>query len=119
MVEFLKIKKFTYGKVLFVKQVAWYRIFARNANGSKVKARLSDCHFPGTGEQVPYHHELKISGLKANKKYVVALAAYTTDGKLIGDIVEESTRPVLAIHPLPALTTWAFLSQVGLKVQSK
>ena len=78
-----------------------------------MKARLSDYHFPGTGEQVPYHHhELRISKLKANEKYVVALAAYTADGKLIGDMVGDSTKPILANHPLPVLTTWAFLSQV-------
>ena len=94
-------------------QVAWYRIFARSATGSNVKARLSDYHFLGTGEQVPYHHhELRISGLKANEKYVIAVAAYTADGKLIGDSVGDSTKPILANHPLPVLTTWAFLSQV-------
>ena len=42
----------------------------------------------------------------------MALAAYTADGKLIGDLVGESTKPILANHPLPVLTTWAFLSQV-------
>ena len=78
-----------------------------------MKARLSDYHFLGTGEQVPYHHhELRISGLKANEKYVIAVAAYTADGKLIGDSVGDSTKPILANHPLPVLTTWAFLSQV-------
>ena len=95
-------------------QVAWYRIFVRNATGSNVKARLNDYHFPGTGEQVPYHHhELRVSGLKANEKYVIAVAAYTADGKLIGDSVGDSTKPILANHPLPVLTTWAFLTQVG------
>ena len=62
---------------------------------------------------MPYHHhELRISGLKANEKYVIAVAAYTADGKLIGDSVGDSTKPILANHPLPVLTTWAFLSQV-------
>jgi len=32
--------------------VAWYRIFARNATGSNVKARLNDYYYPGTGQQV-------------------------------------------------------------------
>ena len=64
--------------------------------------------------QVPYHHaELRVSGLKPNERYVFGVAAYTVDGKLIGDSIGESTRPVLANHPLPVLTTWAFLSQVS------
>lgn len=98
-------------------QVAWYRIFARNATGSNVKARLNDYYFQGTGEQIPYHHtELRVSGLKANERYVFAVAAYTVDGKLIGDSIGESTRPILANHPLPVLTTWAFLSQISYQI---
>ena len=62
---------------------------------------------------MPYHQqELRVSGLKANERYVFAVAAYTADGKLIGDGVGESTKPILANHPLPVLTTWAFLAQV-------
>ncbi|XP_053377953.1 cilia- and flagella-associated protein 54-like isoform X4 [Mercenaria mercenaria] len=98
-------------------KVAWYRIFARNATGSNVKARLNDYYFQGTGEQIPYHHtELRVSGLKANERYVFGVAAYTVDGKLIGDSIGESTRPILANHPLPVLTTWAFLSQISYQI---
>ncbi|XP_052282343.1 cilia- and flagella-associated protein 54-like isoform X6 [Dreissena polymorpha] len=98
-------------------KVTWYRIFARNATGSNVKARMSDYLFPGTGQQVPcHHHELHVSGLKANERYVFAVAAYTIEGKLIGDGVGESTKPILANHPLPVLTTWAFLAQISYQI---
>ncbi|XP_052780184.1 cilia- and flagella-associated protein 54-like isoform X4 [Mya arenaria] len=98
-------------------KVAWYRVFARNATGSNVKARLNDYFFPGTGQQIPYHHkELRVSGLKANERYVFAVAAYTQDGKLIGDGIGESTKPILANHPLPVLTTWAFLAQLSYQI---
>ena len=40
------------GLTLFVLQVAWYRVFGRNAAGSNVKARLSDYNLPGTGDEV-------------------------------------------------------------------
>lgn len=101
----------------FCSQVAWFRIFARNATGSNVKARLNDYYFPGTGEQIPYHHtELRVAGLKGNERYVFAVAAYTVDGKLIGDSIGESTRAILVNHPLPVLTTWAFLSQISYQI---
>ena len=64
--------------------------------------------------QVPsYGCELKVSGLNPNERYVFAVAAYTADGKLIGNSIGETSKPILASHPLPILMTWAFLSQVG------
>ncbi|KAK3608116.1 hypothetical protein CHS0354_004771 [Potamilus streckersoni] len=100
-------------------QVAWYRLFGRSAVGSNVKARLNDYFFPGTGEEVPYYcPELKVSGLKPNERYIFAVAAYTADGKLIGNCIGESTKPILAIHPLSVLTTWAFLSHIAYQIGS-
>ena len=56
--------------------------------------------------------ELQVSGLSTGEKYVCAVAAYTADGKLIGDSIGESTRPILAAHPMPVLMCWAYLCQV-------
>lgn len=42
-----------------------------------------------------------------------AVAAYAADGKLIGGTVGESTKAILASHPMPVLMAWAYLSQVG------
>ena len=56
--------------------------------------------------------ELRVSGLMPGEKYVFAVAAYTTDGKLIGDSVGESSKPILASHPLPLLLAWAYVAQV-------
>ena len=65
--------------------------------------------------QVPaYDCELHVSGLQTNEKYVFAVAAYTADGTLIGDSIGDTTKSILASHPLPILMTWAFLSQVSL-----
>lgn len=65
--------------------------------------------------QVPsYGCELKVSGLNPNERYVFAVAAYTADGKLVGNSIGETSKPILASHPLPILMTWAFLSQVRL-----
>ena len=65
--------------------------------------------------KVPAHHcELKVSSLSPNERYVFAVAAYTSDGKLIGGGVGDTTKPILASHPLPVLMTWALISQVGI-----
>ena len=62
------------------------------------------------------HYLSSLHGLSLVRyvKYVIAVADYTSDGKLIGDSVHDSTKSILANHPLPVLTTWAFLSQVCL-----
>ncbi|XP_077980140.1 cilia- and flagella-associated protein 54-like [Glandiceps talaboti] len=99
-------------------KVAWYRLFARTAAGSNVKVRLNDYFLPGAGDEVPaYDCELSVSGLSPNERYVFAVAAYTADGELIGDSIGDTSKPILASHPLPVLMAWAFLSQVAYQVQ--
>ena len=51
-------------------------------------------------------------GLKADEKYMAAVAAYNEHGKLIGGSVGITCRPVLAAHPLPTLMAWGYLAQV-------
>ena len=69
-----------------------------------------------SGEELPaFRCELKVSGLTPDEKYMFAVAAYTADGRLIGDTVGESTRPILASHPMPVLMTWAYLAQVHVR----
>lgn len=98
-------------------KVAWYRLFGRNAAGSNVKVRMGDFSLQGTGDEVPScGFELKVSGLQPNERYVFAVAAYTADGTMIGGSIGETSKPVLASHPLPVLTTWAFLSQISYQV---
>lgn len=57
---------------------------------------------------------MRVYGLQRDEKYMFAVAAYNAAGKLIGGSVGESTKPILASHPLPVLMTWAFLSQVNI-----
>lgn len=59
---------------------------------------------------------MKVSNLVPNERYVFALAAYTANGKLIGDHIGETTKSFLASHPLPVLTTWAFVCQVNIAI---
>ncbi|ESO99723.1 hypothetical protein LOTGIDRAFT_238728 [Lottia gigantea] len=97
-------------------KVAWFRIYARNSTGSNVKVRLNDYHLPGTGNQVPVgHDEITVSGLIPNERYVFAVSAYDGSGKMIGGIGETS-KPILASHPLPILMTYAFLAQISYQV---
>ncbi|XP_021355787.1 cilia- and flagella-associated protein 54-like isoform X2 [Mizuhopecten yessoensis] len=98
-------------------KISWYRIFARSAEGSNVRVRLNDHFLPGTGEQVPGDRsELRVSGLIPNGRYLFAVAAYNREGKLIGESIGQSTKPILASHPLPVLMTWGFLSQIAYQV---
>ena len=58
--------------------------------------------------------ELRVEGLSPGEKYVCAVAAYTADGQLIGGSIGETTKPILASHPMSLLLTWAFLCQVNI-----
>lgn len=94
-------------------KVAWYRLFARPVKGSNVKVRLNDYNIPGTAEDVPaFNCELSVHGLTPDEKYMCAVAAYSADGQLIGGAVGDSTRPILASHPMSMLAAWAYLCQV-------
>lgn len=55
---------------------------------------------------------LKAEGLEPNQKYVFAVAAYDSQGKLLGDTIGETTFPLLASMPVSLLSTWAHLAQV-------
>lgn len=65
----------------------------------KVPAASGDC-------------QLRVEGLEPNQKYVFAVAAYNSQGKLLGNTIGETTMPLLASMALPLLTTWAHLAQV-------
>lgn len=56
--------------------------------------------------------ELKVTDLEPDERYVFAVAAYTADGKLIGDQIGKTTKPILASHLLSVLATYGFVSQV-------
>lgn len=65
----------------------------------KVPAASGDC-------------QLRVEGLEPNQKYVFAVAAYNSQGKLLGNTIGVTTMPLLASMALPLLTTWAHLAQV-------
>ncbi|XP_051890136.1 cilia- and flagella-associated protein 54 [Pristis pectinata] len=96
-------------------KVYWYRIFGRSATGSILKARLKDIHLQGTGREVPAFEDclLEVKGLEPNEKYIFAVAGYSKDGKIIGKGIGETTKPILAYHPLSILTTWTYLCKAA------
>lgn len=53
-----------------------------------------------------------MKGLETNEKYVFAIAAYSSNGKLVGDAVGETTKPILVYSPLSAVTARMLLTQV-------
>lgn len=65
--------------------------------------------------QVPVvsgHCVLSVEGLIPNQKYVFAVAAYDSQGKLLGNTIGATTSPLLASMPVPLLSTWAHFAQV-------
>ncbi|KAM6301684.1 cilia- and flagella-associated protein 54 [Podargus strigoides] len=96
-------------------QVSWYTILGSVAGGSNMKVRLNNNKLPNTGEEIPADGKslLEIRGLDPNEKYIFAVAAYSSDGKLIGDAVGEMTKPILAYPPLSATTVRAYLTQAA------
>ncbi|XP_052630644.1 cilia- and flagella-associated protein 54 isoform X1 [Harpia harpyja] len=96
-------------------QVSWYSILGSVAGGSNMKVRLNNNKLPNAGEEIPADGKslLEIQGLDPNEKYIFAVAAYSSDGKLIGDGIGETTKPILAYLPLSATTVRAYLTQVA------
>ncbi|XP_010014599.1 PREDICTED: uncharacterized protein CFAP54, partial [Nestor notabilis] len=96
-------------------QVSWYSIFGSVAGGSNAKVRLNNDKLQNAGEQIPADGKslLEIQGLEPNEKYIFAVAAYSSDGKLIGDAIGEMTMPILAYQPLSVTTVRAYLTQVA------
>ncbi|KAK2828620.1 hypothetical protein Q5P01_019654 [Channa striata] len=100
--------------------VCWYQLCGRAAVGINQKVRLGDCSLPGTGHMVPVisgECVLKVEGLLPNQKYVFAVAAYNSQGKLLGNTIGRATFPLLASMPVPLLSAWAHLAQVAFQTE--
>eukprot|EP00064_Thunnus_orientalis_P016483 superscaffoldBa00003282_g16549 len=101
-------------------QVCWYQLCGRAAEGINWKVRLGDFSLPGTGNLVPAvsgECVLRVEGLEPNQKYVFAVAAYNSQGKLLGNSAGGTTLPLLASMPTPLLSTWAHLAQVAFQTE--
>ncbi|XP_068186553.1 cilia- and flagella-associated protein 54 [Antennarius striatus] len=97
-------------------KVRWYQLCGREAEGINQTVRLGDCSLPGTGNLVPVVSGeclLRVDGLKPNRKYVFAVAAYNSQGKLLGNAIGGTTFPLLASMPIQLLSAWAHLAQVA------
>ncbi|XP_015238280.1 PREDICTED: cilia- and flagella-associated protein 54 [Cyprinodon variegatus] len=102
------------------RQVSWYQLCGRAVQGINQKVRLGDCSIPGTGILVPVVSGecfLMVKGLQSNQKYVFAVAAYDSQGKLLGDAIGDTTLPIIACMPVPLLCTWAYLAQVAFQTE--
>ncbi|XP_031438460.2 cilia- and flagella-associated protein 54 [Clupea harengus] len=97
------------------KQVCWYQIGGREVDGINLKVRVGDCHLLGTGVMIPAKGErlFRIEGLEHNQKYIFAVAAYDAQGKMVGQSIGDSTKPILASAPLSLLMTWSHLAQAA------
>ncbi|XP_024122060.1 cilia- and flagella-associated protein 54 isoform X2 [Oryzias melastigma] len=97
-------------------QVCWYQLFGRVAEGINKTVRLNDCILPGTGLMVLVGSGgcvMRVEGLQPNQKYVFAVAAYDSEGRLLGNSIGQTTVPLLASVPVQLLATWAHLAQAA------
>ncbi|XP_014445728.1 cilia- and flagella-associated protein 54 [Tupaia chinensis] len=99
-------------------KVSWYCILGRKAEGSYGKVRLNNNHLPNSGEAIPADGKsiFEVKGLETNEKYIFAIAAYSSNGKLVGDAIGETTKPILVYPPLSAVTARMFLTQVAYQI---
>ncbi|XP_063302214.1 cilia- and flagella-associated protein 54 [Pelobates fuscus] len=99
-------------------KVSWFCLYGRCVTGPNLKVRLNDYQLAGTGEQIPANSSnvLEVTGLQANERYIFAVAAFSSDGVLIGDSIGETSKPIVAFPPLPVPATWAHLAQSAYQV---
>ncbi|KAK2499939.1 hypothetical protein MC885_000367 [Smutsia gigantea] len=99
-------------------EVSWYCVLGCKAEGSYGKVRLNNNHLPNSGEAIPADGKslFEVKGLETNEKYVFAIAAYSSNGKLIGDAIGETTKPILVYSPLSAVTARLFLTEVAYQI---
>ncbi|KAM4881809.1 cilia- and flagella-associated protein 54 isoform 1-T1 [Thomomys bottae] len=99
-------------------KVAWYCILGCKAEGSYGKVRLNNNHLPNSGEAIPADGKtiFEVKGLETNENYIFAIAAYCPNGKLIGDAIGETTKPILIYPPLSAITARMYLTQVAYQI---
>ncbi|XP_008567288.1 PREDICTED: uncharacterized protein C12orf55, partial [Galeopterus variegatus] len=72
---------------------------------------ISDVQIPADGKSI-----FEVKGLETNEKYIFAIAAYSSNGKLIGGAIGETTKPILVYPPLSAVTARMFLTQVAYQI---
>ncbi|ELK10356.1 hypothetical protein PAL_GLEAN10015517 [Pteropus alecto] len=74
---------------------------------------ISDVKIPADGKSI-----FEVKGLESNEKYIFAIAAYSSNGKLVGDAIGETTKPILVYPPLSAVTARMFLTQVAYQIDN-
>ncbi|XP_029375672.1 cilia- and flagella-associated protein 54 [Echeneis naucrates] len=101
-------------------QVCWYQLCGCPAEGTNLKVRLGDTSLPGTGNMIPSTSGqcvLRVEGLVTNQKYIFAVAAYNSQGRLLGNTIGSTTFPLLASMPVSLLSAWAHLAQVAFQTE--
>ncbi|XP_074127420.1 cilia- and flagella-associated protein 54 isoform X2 [Sminthopsis crassicaudata] len=100
------------------KKVSWYAILGCAVGQCIGKVRLNNYFLPNSGELVPANDKtlLKIVGLEPNEKYIFAVAAYGSDGELLGKAIGETSKPILIYMPLSTVTTRLCLTEVAYQI---
>ncbi|XP_027711603.1 cilia- and flagella-associated protein 54 [Vombatus ursinus] len=100
------------------KKVDWYTILGCQMGTGIGKVRLNSHCLSNSGQPVPANDKtlLEVVGLEPNEKYIFAVAAYGSDGELIGEAIGETSKPVLVYTPLSTVTTRLYLTEVAYQI---
>uniref|UniRef100_A0A4X2M5R0 Fibronectin type-III domain-containing protein n=1 Tax=Vombatus ursinus TaxID=29139 RepID=A0A4X2M5R0_VOMUR len=98
--------------------VDWYTILGCQMGTGIGKVRLNSHCLSNSGQPVPANDKtlLEVVGLEPNEKYIFAVAAYGSDGELIGEAIGETSKPVLVYTPLSTVTTRLYLTEVAYQI---
>lgn len=91
--------------------VAYYMVYAKPV-GAGTAVSVTNNDLPGTGEPIFTSERLlaTVDDLVPNESYVFAVAAFDQNNEIIQEIGETSA-PVVALNPLPAMLCYGYLAQ--------
>eukprot|EP01029_Cantina_marsupialis_P025033 TRINITY_DN6565_c0_g2_i1.p1 TRINITY_DN6565_c0_g2~~TRINITY_DN6565_c0_g2_i1.p1 ORF type:complete len:2768 (-),score=924.18 TRINITY_DN6565_c0_g2_i1:226-8529(-) len=99
---------------LVTPKIQCFRIFGKQF-GSGADVSIHNNELPGTGIPIdPESETFSVSGLVPNNSYVFAVAAYDSDGDVIGQI-GRTTKPILAANPMPQVLLEQKLGQAAIE----
>ncbi|KAJ3224027.1 hypothetical protein HK099_000353 [Clydaea vesicula] len=97
------------------RSIEYFEIYAREATTSNLQVSVKDILLNGTGSPV-YNDgapECTISDLIHNKKYIFAVGAYTSDGKLKDRHIGKTGNGIVSMLPLPLIVCWGNLGNAA------
>ncbi|KAI9324120.1 hypothetical protein DFJ73DRAFT_802668 [Zopfochytrium polystomum] len=89
----------------------YYQAFGTKAGS--IGVTLNDTKFEGCGRNLRATRamEIQVTGLEPNQRYTFALAAFDSEGRMIGPGIGNTSCGVTTMLPLPIVLCWAYISR--------